>query len=34
LQFCAHHGRQHATTMTKIAAEIRDETERLTAAWR
>ena len=30
LLFCAHHGRQHASALTKIAVEIHDETERLT----
>lgn len=30
LLFCAHHGRQHASALAKIAAEIHDETERLT----
>jgi hypothetical protein len=29
LLFCAHHNRQYATALTKIAVEIRDETERL-----
>ena len=32
LLFCAHHGRQHASALTKIAVEIHDETERLTRA--
>jgi hypothetical protein len=32
LLFCAHHNRQYATALTKIAVEIRDETERLTRA--
>jgi hypothetical protein len=32
LLFCAHHGRQHASALTKIAVEIHDETERLTPA--
>jgi hypothetical protein len=31
LFFCAHHNRQHATALAKIAVEIRDETARLTA---
>ena len=30
LLFCAHHNRQYATALTKIAVVIRDETERLT----
>jgi hypothetical protein len=30
LLFCAHHHRQHTAALTKIAVEIRDETERLT----
>ena len=30
LLFCAHHNRQHSSALTKIAVEIRDETERLT----
>jgi len=29
LLFCAHHNRQYASALTKIAVEIRDETERL-----
>ena len=29
LMFCAHHSRQYATALAKIAVEIRDETERL-----
>jgi hypothetical protein len=29
LLFCAHHSRQHASALTKIAIEIHDETERL-----
>ena len=28
LLFCAHHYRQHASSLTKIAVEIRDETDR------
>ena len=32
LLFCAHHNRQYATALTKVAVEIRDETERLTRA--
>jgi hypothetical protein len=29
LLFCAHHARQHAEALAKIAVEIHDETERL-----
>lgn len=29
LLFCAHHHRQHAPELAKIAIEIQDETERL-----
>jgi hypothetical protein len=29
LLFCAHHYRQHAPVLAKVAVEIRDETERL-----
>ena len=29
LLFCAHHNRQYATALTKIAVEICDETDRL-----
>jgi hypothetical protein len=29
LFFCAHHSRQHAEALAKIAAEIQDETQRL-----
>ena len=29
LLFCAHHNRQYASALTKIAVEIRDETARL-----
>ena len=29
LLFCAHHSRQYASALTKIAAEIHDETARL-----
>jgi hypothetical protein len=29
LLFCAHHNRQYATSLTGIAVEIRDETDRL-----
>ena len=31
LLFCAHHGRQHAEALAKIAVEIQDETGRLAA---
>jgi hypothetical protein len=31
LLFCAHHGRQHAQALSKIAIDIQDETGRLTA---
>ena len=31
LLFCAHHSRQHADALAKAAAEIQDETERLSA---
>jgi hypothetical protein len=30
LLFCAHHGRQHAEALAKVAVEIQDETGRLT----
>lgn len=30
LLFCAHHNRQYASALTKIAVEIRDETDGLT----
>ena len=30
LLFCAHHNRQHADALAKIAIEIQDETDRLT----
>jgi len=30
LLFCAHHNRQHASALAKIAVEIQDETQRLT----
>jgi 4-hydroxyphenylpyruvate dioxygenase-like putative hemolysin len=30
LLFCAHHYRQHAPALAKMAAEIQDETDRLT----
>ena len=29
LLFCAHHGRQHGEALARIAAEIQDETDRL-----
>ena len=29
LLFCAHHTREHASALAKIAVEIRDETDRL-----
>ena len=29
LLFCAHHGREHADALAKVAAEIQDETQRL-----
>ena len=29
LLFCAHHNRQYASALTKIAVEIRDESDRL-----
>ena len=29
LLFCAHHSRQHADALAKIAVEIQDETEQL-----
>jgi hypothetical protein len=32
LLFCAHHNRQYASALTKIAVEIRDETGRLARA--
>jgi hypothetical protein len=31
LLFCAHHNRQHADALAKIAVEIHDETGRLSA---
>jgi hypothetical protein len=30
LLFCAHHGRKHASALAALAAEIQDETARLT----
>jgi hypothetical protein len=32
LLFCAHHNRQHAVALAKIAIEIQDETGRLTGS--
>jgi hypothetical protein len=32
LLFCAHHGRQHAEALARIAVEIYDETDRLSPA--
>ena len=32
LLFCAHHNRQHADALAKMAVEIQDETARLAAA--
>jgi hypothetical protein len=32
LLFCAHHGRQHADALARIAVEIQDETGRLATA--
>ena len=29
LLFCAHHSREHAEALAKVAVEIQDETERL-----
>ena len=29
LLFCAHHSRQHADALTRVAVEIQDETDRL-----
>ncbi len=29
--FCAHHNRQHAEALAKVAVEIQDETARLAA---
>lgn len=29
LMFCAHHGREHADRLQEVAAEIQDETSRL-----
>jgi len=30
LYFCAHHNRQHAPALAKVAVEIHDETAKLT----
>ena len=30
LLFCAHHGREHAKALDKVAVDIQDETQRLT----
>ena len=30
LLFCAHHGREHAKALAKVAIDIQDETQRLT----
>jgi hypothetical protein len=32
LLFCAHHNRQYASALTRIAVEVRDETNRLMRA--
>jgi hypothetical protein len=32
LLFCAHHGREHAKALAKVAVDIQDETGRLTNA--
>ena len=32
LLFCAHHSRQHAQALAKVAFEIQDETDRLSPA--
>jgi len=32
LLFCAHHGREHADKLREVAAEIHDESDRLTGA--
>jgi hypothetical protein len=29
LLFCAHHGRQHAEALAKVAVDIQDESNRL-----
>ena len=30
LLFCAHHGREHAAALAKVAVDIQDESQRLT----
>ncbi len=30
LLFCAHHGREHSAKLREVAAEIHDETDKLT----
>ena len=32
LLFCAHHNRKHAAALAKVAVDIQDETDRLSAA--
>jgi hypothetical protein len=32
LLFCAHHSRQHASALAKVAVDIQDETQRLSHA--
>ena len=32
LLFCAHHNRQHAAALAKVAVGIQDETDRLTSS--
>ncbi len=32
LLFCAHHGREHADKLREMAAEIHDQSDRLTGA--
>jgi len=31
LLFCAHHGREHAQALAKVAVDIQDESQRLTS---
>jgi hypothetical protein len=31
LLFCAHHGREHGEALAKVAVDIQDESQRLTA---
>ena len=31
LLFCAHHGREHAAALAKVAVDIQDESQRLSA---